>query len=198
MKRRFLALSAVILALLVIFFFSKNKESRPENPDPVPLAISKHTDAFTHSFENLLFSYYELKDALVSSDTAKANGAAGKLAQHADSLDVEAIRGDSTGLIKETAKSLAGMINTAALGLMQESGLEEKRKEFESMTDPMWSLTRTVRYDGAKVYYQYCPMAFNDRGAYWLSRETDIRNPYFGDKMLKCGSVEDSINYSRQ
>lgn len=198
MKKRLLAFSVVVLALLVIFFFSKNKDAGTDSPDPVPLAISKHSDAFTQSFENLLFSYYDLKDALVAADTVKANGAAGKLAQHADSLKLDAIRGDSTGLIKETAKSLAGMINTAALGLMQESGLEEKRKEFESMTDPMWSLTRTIRYDGGKVYYQFCPMAFNDRGAYWLSRDTEIRNPYFGDKMLKCGSVEDSLNYITQ
>ena len=44
-----------------------------------------------------------------------------------------------------------------------------------------------------KLYYQYCPMAFNNKGAYWLSNEEAIRNPYFGDKMLKCGLVERDI-----
>ena len=43
------------------------------------------------------------------------------------------------------------------------------------------------------VYIQYCPMAFNDKGADWLSYDSYIRNPYFGDLMLKCGLVTDSI-----
>jgi Cu(I)/Ag(I) efflux system membrane fusion protein len=36
-------------------------------------------------------------------------------------------------------------------------------------------------------------MAFNDKGAYWLSDKEAIRNPYFGDKMLTCGSVEETL-----
>jgi hypothetical protein len=36
-------------------------------------------------------------------------------------------------------------------------------------------------------------MANGDNGAYWLSNEAKIRNPYFGDAMLKCGVVKDSI-----
>ena len=53
----------------------------------------------------------------------------------------------------------------------------------------------TGRYDGEKVYYQYCPMAFNNKGAYWLSNQSVIRNPYFGNEMLECGKVEDSVDY---
>ncbi len=66
------------------------------------------------------------------------------------------------------------------------------------LTDAMWSLTRTVRYGGQKVYYQYCPMAFNNKGAYWLSNQREILNPYFGNKMLKCGEVADSVDYSKK
>jgi len=43
------------------------------------------------------------------------------------------------------------------------------------------------------VYVQHCPMAFNDRGADWLAYEDQILNPYFGDQMLRCGVVQDSI-----
>ena len=38
-------------------------------------------------------------------------------------------------------------------------------------------------------------MAFNDAGAYWLSAASDIKNPYFGKKMLTCGEVKDSIDF---
>ena len=36
-------------------------------------------------------------------------------------------------------------------------------------------------------------MADNDNGAYWLSKEEKVINPYFGDAMLKCGSVKQVI-----
>jgi Cu(I)/Ag(I) efflux system membrane fusion protein len=47
--------------------------------------------------------------------------------------------------------------------------------------------------DGKTVYYQFCPMANNDQGAYWLSTEESIRNPYYGDMMLECGEVREVI-----
>ena len=43
-------------------------------------------------------------------------------------------------------------------------------------------------------YKQYCPMAFNNTGGYWLSNSKEIRNPFFGDKMLKCGRIDKEIN----
>ena len=43
------------------------------------------------------------------------------------------------------------------------------------------------------LYKQYCPMAFNNQGAYWLAAEEEVNNPYFGDLMLHCGSVEEVI-----
>jgi hypothetical protein len=43
------------------------------------------------------------------------------------------------------------------------------------------------------IYKQYCPMAFSNTGAYWLSESKEIRNPYFGDKMLKCGRIVSEI-----
>ena len=45
-----------------------------------------------------------------------------------------------------------------------------------------------------EIYNQFCPMANNDKGANWLSFEENIKNPYFGDAMLTCGSVEEIIN----
>ena len=39
-------------------------------------------------------------------------------------------------------------------------------------------------------------MAFDNKGAYWLSEEKEIRNPYFGSKMLTCGETADSVDYS--
>lgn len=192
----------VLIAILLLaalgyggYYFFGKKESRPKDEDPQPLALNKNSSTFNDSYQQMMAGYYGLKDALVASDSVKANEASRKLAVLADSLKIAEIQGDSTGMIKETAKTFTGTISGSAQALVKESTLEAKRKEFEMISDALWSLTRTVRYDGEKVYYQFCPMAFDNKGAYWLSNQAVIRNPYFGDQMLECGKVEDSLDY---
>lgn len=198
MKRRVLTLSVVIIAIFLTFRFCSDKPDAKAGQKPTPLTISENTGPFNQSFTRLLDSYYLLKDAFVASDTIKANDAALNLVQNAESLNVDEIRGDSSGTIRETANYFAATISGSGKALTAESGIEAKRKEFEMITDAMWSLTRTVQYEGQKVYYQYCPMAFNNRGAYWLSNTREIENPYFGSKMPDCGEVTDSLDYSKR
>lgn len=197
MKRPILVLLVLLLAAAGVYFGFFNEKKQDSGPKDQPLAIGENTSGFNQSFSNLLNAYFELKDALVASDTVKANQFARVLKQAADSLRVEEIQ-DSAGIIKATAKDYAGTISGWSLGLIGEDGLEAKRKEFKMISEALWTLTRTVKYNGEKLYYQYCPMAFNDQGANWVSKEYAIRNPYFGDKMLTCGSVSDSLDYAHQ
>ncbi|MFX4520371.1 hypothetical protein ABTA72_19455, partial [Acinetobacter baumannii] len=60
--------------------------------------------------------------------------------------------------------------------------------------EQLYDFIRTVQYDREVVYHEYCPMAFNDQGATWLSNSSDIKNPYLPKKMLHCGEVKDSID----
>ena len=58
------------------------------------------------------------------------------------------------------------------------------------------TLIKTIKVFGTPedtFYIQHCPMAFDNEGADWISKEREIRNPYFGDKMMKCGIVQDTI-----
>ena len=178
-----------------IYYFVAGRNDSKNNPDPSPLAIDKNTGEFNQSYQKLLHGYYGLKDALVASDSGKANAAAVQLAGFSDSLKIDEIKGDSTGAIKETAKSFTTEMSNSARNLLKENSLDGKRRQFETISEILYNLTRTVRYDGEKIYYQYCPMAFNNKGAYWLSNQYAVRNPYFGDEMLECGSVEDSLDY---
>jgi len=199
-KTLLLIIVLVVIVLLVRPFFCSGDDKKADKKEDVkqqPLSITENSNAFNQSFTQLLNSYYSLKDALVASDTAKASSAAHAVAKAADSLKVNEIKGDSTGVIKETAKTFTGTLSSSAQALMAEKNINDKRKEFETIADAMWSLTRTVKYDGAKAYWEYCPMAFDKKGAYWMSNEREIKNPYFGNEMLNCGSVEDSLDYSK-
>ena len=86
-------------------------------------------------------------------------------------------------------------ISAEAAALQGEKDIEGKRKSFQVISDNLYDLVRTVRFDKKIIYHQFCPMAFNDQGAYWLSPNKDIKNPYFGKKMLTCGEVKDSVDF---
>lgn len=70
---------------------------------------------------------------------------------------------------------------------------EKQRLAFGTISSAMYGLLKATGLKNAHVYHEYCPMAFNDKGAFWLSEETDIKNPYFGKKMLECGEVTDTL-----
>lgn len=158
-----------------------------------PLAQSKNSPGFNEKFNNLLSDYYRLKDAFAASDDATAAAQAKALTASANSLNLNEVKADSS--IIEMAKQYAGSISAEAKALAAEPNLEAKRKSFQMISDNMYDLVRTVHFDKETVYHQFCPMAFDDAGAYWLSATAEIKNPYFGKKMLSCGEVKDSIDF---
>ncbi|GHE75328.1 MULTISPECIES: DUF3347 domain-containing protein [Roseivirga] len=73
------------------------------------------------------------------------------------------------------------------------SEVEDQRKAFETLSMAMYEIVKAGNSETV-LYKQYCPMAFNNKGAYWLAAESEVNNPYFGDVMLHCGRVEETIN----
>ncbi|MEP6647547.1 MAG: hypothetical protein ABJC12_10710, partial [Saprospiraceae bacterium] len=64
-----------------------------------------------------------------------------------------------------------------------------QRKQFEDLSTGFYSLLKEMKINNVDLYYQYCPMA----DAYWISDNKKIENPYYGKKMLTCGSVKETM-----
>lgn len=120
--------------------------------------------------------YINLKNALVASDFQKAKSTSESL--------MKAIQE-----VKGSQKAQAEMVKVA-----QSNSLENQRKAFTALSNEMVVLVKTAEISSGELYLEYCPMANGNTGGYWLSNEKEIRNPYFGDKMMKCGSVKETIN----
>lgn len=120
--------------------------------------------------------YIHVKNALVASDSEKAKAGA---------IELNKTLTD--------AKASAASIE-AATKLANTSDLDEQRKLFSTLSNEMATLVKDGKLSMGMLYLEYCPMANNNSGAYWLSTEKEIKNPYFGDKMLKCGSVKEMIH----
>jgi len=54
-------------------------------------------------------------------------------------------------------------------------------------------LVKDSGLESGELYVAHCPMALNDKGASWVSNSKEIRNPYFGESMLTCGSVKETL-----
>jgi Cu(I)/Ag(I) efflux system membrane fusion protein len=68
------------------------------------------------------------------------------------------------------------------------------RKSFFPLSDAMSAVVRRFGSGREQPLYRIrCPMAFDNLGATWLQTDKDVRNPYFGAGMLKCGDVIEEI-----
>jgi Cu(I)/Ag(I) efflux system membrane fusion protein len=140
---------------------------------------------FQEGFKKAFKPYLQMKDAFVASDAVQVSSYA-----------------------KATSKSLKS-INTGSLGTMEKShfkvsiemldaiaendDLENQRSHFVILNENIVPIVMNLASVDPMLYVQKCPMANNNKGAVWLSTEKDIRNPYYGDAMLTCGSVINEI-----
>ena len=126
---------------------------------------------FADPKQELLYSdYLGVKAALVNTDAAKTQAAAKKMAN--DFVGVPAFN---------NARQVAVLIS-------KETNVEKQREFFVGLTDEVFAAVSSGITEG-QVFQQMCPMAFNGKGAVWLSDSKEVRNPYFGDVMLACGAV---------
>lgn len=143
------------------------------------------SEAFRSNGTAVVAQYFKLKNALVNDQTAPAKSAANDLVQLLAKLQSNSLKGSE----KSAWETLSKKFNDAAGKLKSAKDIAELRKHFEQLSAEVIFLTETYGINQELVYKDYCPMAFNNKGAYWLSETKEITNPYFGASMLACGEV---------
>jgi len=153
---------------------------------------SKLSDAGTQVLMDVVSKYYSLKNALVATKAARADSAATQLAGAADSM-MAFLQKDSANIATLKPYMDTILSQSKAVNAIKDETCERQRIVFETISRNMYALLKAADLKNARIYHQYCPMAFNERGAYWLSDNAEIFNPYFGKKMLECGEIADSL-----
>ncbi len=127
----------------------------------------------------LLVQYYQLKDALVAGNGNVVSTRAQEFIKTANSLDYKLIsEGNINALLKD------------ATPISESKDINKQREYFANLSNNMATLAKAVKLTADPIYKQYCPM----KKTYWLSNEKAIKNPYYGNAMLTCGNVVDTIN----
>lgn len=141
-------------------------------------------DAARTEIRDLVSGYLKIKNLLVGDQFDQARLLAGNLAASLAKDD----GGSDTTWPERRAEIRAVLRDMSAA-----KNIGEVRAGFVELSERMINLTKTLGTFGAKLYIQRCPMANSSKGADWLSTDQEIRNPYYGSSMLRCGSVMDSV-----
>jgi Protein of unknown function (DUF3347) len=185
------ALLLLLGGLVRYFVYPGGGGSHSNEPKPPPLSVSKHSDAFNQSVENVLNNYYGLTVGFVNSDTAIISQSGSSLKAAIDSFKADELKQDS--LIYETALQPLQNIKSEIASIIADPSVAEKRGSFNILSNELFTLLSTVRYDRAKLFWQECSAAFGeDKPGNWLSRTEQSANPY-GQK--DCAEVKTNINF---
>ena len=148
----------------------------------VDATVANHIKSITEN-------YLQIKNALTNSKPAEAGDAANKLLAAIKGFDKSLLSADQKKAYDQQEESLK---TNAALISKNTGNLEQQREQFSTLSESLYTL-ETSFGGGQTLYHDHCPMAKDGKGAMWLSETKEIKNPYFGDKMMECGSVEEQI-----
>jgi Cu(I)/Ag(I) efflux system membrane fusion protein len=162
---------------------SNKSEGLPDYTSATPIE-------FKIQLELVLENYLSIKNALVNSNVKESSKNSKVLMESLNKIDMKLVKGESHVFWMAQMKAITENTN----GLIEASNISEQRDLFSSLSNTIISTIKSFGVGKDTFYVQFCPMAGNDKGAYWLSKESTIKNPYFGDEMLTCGAVKEKID----
>jgi Cu(I)/Ag(I) efflux system membrane fusion protein len=165
-------------------------------PPPEKLErIAGLPQGFTDKLTPVYDTYFDLHAALADDKQQAALTAVGELHQRITVIDAGSLGESAADAWQRVSTRLAG----ATAIKPDDSDWDRLRAGFEDIAAAMIDLDYYFGHPDSDAYFvTFCPMAFNNRGAYWLQNTKAITNPYFGHKMLKCGKVTDEIQPSHE
>jgi len=177
MKKSIL-LSFTAIAALFISACGNNQPAQEENHDGHDHSKAEEISTIQLNDDKLNAVYKEyvkLNQALINSDADAAKIAANTLELGAKELEKGSV------------------VASSAVKIIEAKSIKEEREAFSELSNELIALVKESGLKSGELYVDYCPMALNDKGGYWLSSEKGIRNPYFGESMMTCGETKETI-----
>ncbi len=159
-----------------------------EKSEKKPVSLSKETPAeFKKQLGNVVTAYLKMKDGFVATDETKVEKEAKTVLAELEKVDMGLLKGDAHIQWMKLLKPIKDNLN----GIVAMKEIEMKRSHFVILSD---ALTKAIDMFGTEtgkpIYLEFCPMANNDKGAFWISADKEIKNPYYGEQMMTCGEVK--------
>ncbi|MFN7674700.1 DUF3347 domain-containing protein [Flavobacterium sp.] len=158
------------------------------NHDATTTEKPTETSQEVNQLKSIFDNYFALKDALVKSDGKLASSIAKELLSNINAVNMTKLSTDEHTVWMKVMKDLA--FDTEHIEETKDAG--HQRDHFTSLSKNMYALIKVSKQE-TPIYYQNCPMYNDGKGANWLSKESTIKNPYYGSQMLSCGKTVETI-----
>lgn len=190
----------IILAAVWFLFFKPGNNSQKSVSKPASAEVPKHSSEFNQQITSMMNSYVSMKNAFVDADSSAIKTTTSAFINSVDSLKLDELNEKDSALLIAARQNVSD-IKANAEPILKENDLNEMRHDFSMVSENLYPLLKTIGYEGQKLYWQNCPMAFgDDKPANWLSYTSQIMNPYLGKNhpeyksaMLHCGENMDSL-----
>ena len=141
--------------------------------------------AFQKSFKQSLPIYFDLKNAFTESNSNKIVTKTSLLIASLQKIEFST----STAMVKTHIDESIKILTA----ISKDSDLANQRKEFSRLNENLIAIATHLKELDQKIYVQFCPMSNQNKGAFWLSEEEKIQNPYYGEAMMTCGETKQTL-----
>ncbi len=149
-----------------------------------PVEVKQVVNQLKAVFDN----YFAVKDALVKTDGNTSSTKAKELLTAVNAVKMDKLTTEEHTVWMKVMKDLT----FDAEHIADTKDASHQRDHFMSLSKNMYALIKVSKTE-TPTYYQFCPMANDGKGANWLSKENAVKNPYYGNQMLTCGKVVETI-----
>jgi len=141
------------------------------------------------SIKTIVDHYLQIKNALANDNAGEAASGAKAIEEAMGKLDKSLLTAEQKTAYDTNEEE---MKEHAAHIAKNGDNIKHQRSHFVQMSEVVYELVKNFGA-GRPVYHDHCPMARDNQGAMWISEVKEIKNPYFGSEMFKCGRVEEVI-----
>ncbi len=153
--------------------------------------IIEVSDEFRVQIRAVVEKYLSLHEALAGDDIGLAVRAAKSTIESMSKVDMSLLSGEPHNVWMARSTKMSKALDT----IQKAVGIDAARKAFETLSNELIAVVEQFGIpENQKLYRIHCPMAFNNKGTDWLQADKEIRNPYFGASMLKCGEIVKTIS----
>lgn len=149
------------------------------------LALTASAQGINPKLSALLNNYFAIKNELIKGNAGPVSQKAKAFTESVNAIDATALSAKE----KESFTSLKEKLLLDAEHIGASTDIAHQRDHFKKLSDNFFALAKTIKLSPKPIYQQYCPM----KDAYWLSDEKAIKNPYYGNEMLTCGTVKKTL-----
>lgn len=166
-----------------------SRSDKSADPTTSQTTVTAENGQGNSGINDLVSAYLQLKNALANDNSSDAASASNNISESLKKVDVNSLTAEEKNMYQDVAEDMKEHAEHIAANA---DNITHQREHFETMSKDLYDLVKVAKADRT-LYKDFCPMYNNNKGGMWLSESKEIKNPYMGKEMPRCGEVQEEI-----